>query len=149
MAKALKENLVIVLWQLPPGFSKDKSKLNAFSILLKRFLPILNVLEFRNKSWFCSEIYDFLQDNNLGLCHTDWPGIPKDLPLTSSFLYLRRHGPQGSYSSSYSLRELKSFAAKILDHTKRGKEAFIFFNNDAYGYAVKNAGTLKEIVGLP
>jgi len=149
MAKALKEKLVMVLWQLPPGFSKDKFKLNDFSILLKRFLPILNVFEFRNKSWFCREIYDFLQDNNLGLCHTDWPGIPKDLPLTSSFLYLRRHGSQGSYSSSYSSRELKSDASKILKHNKHGKEAFVFFNNDAYGYAIKNAMTLKDIIGLP
>jgi uncharacterized protein YecE (DUF72 family) len=35
---------------------------------------------------------------------------------------------------------------KIQDWRKKGKTVFVYFNNDAYGFAVKNALTLKKFV---
>lgn len=147
-ANALKEKLLLILWQFPPGFSRDSCKLKDFIKPFKRFLPVRHAFEFRNKSWFCKEIYDILKERGLGLCQADWPEMPGDLPVTSDFLYLRRHGGGASYSSSYSIEELKRDAEKILVHAGQGKEIFVFFNNDVHGYAIKNAKALKDILGL-
>jgi uncharacterized protein YecE (DUF72 family) len=50
------------------------------------------------------------------------------------------------YGSNYSDKELNQWAEKIEDWTGRRKVGFVYFNNDAYGFAVKNALTLKKIV---
>jgi uncharacterized protein YecE (DUF72 family) len=48
------------------------------------------------------------------------------------------------YGSDYSDRELKQWAGKIQDWRKKDKNVFVYFNNDAYGFAVKNALALKK-----
>lgn len=43
-------------------------------------------------------------------------------------------------------RALKKDARRIMDHIKEGREVFMVFNNDAYGYAPKNAQELMQLV---
>ncbi len=75
-----------------------------------------------------------------------WPlGIEVE-GLTTDFTYLRLHGGEVLYGSYYSDKELKQWAEKIKDWRKKGKTLFVYFNNDAYGFAVKNALTLKKLV---
>ena len=66
--------------------------------------------------------------------------------VTSNFVYLRLHGGEVLYGSNYSNKELKSWAEKIEDWETKDKDVFIYFNNDAYGFAIKNALTLKQMV---
>ena len=68
--------------------------------------------------------------------------------LTTDFTYLRLHGGEVLYGSNYSDKELKQWAEKIQDWRKKGKTVFVYFNNDAYGFAVKNGLTLKKSVSL-
>jgi uncharacterized protein YecE (DUF72 family) len=65
--------------------------------------------------------------------------------VTSNFIYLRLHGGDLLYGSNYSEKELKGWAEKIQDWRKKGKIIFTYFNNDAYGFAVKNATALKKM----
>jgi len=65
--------------------------------------------------------------------------------ITSDFTYLRLHGGEVLYGSNYSDKELKQWAEKIIDWREKGKIVFVYFNNDAYGFAVKNALTLKKL----
>ena len=62
----------------------------------------------------------------------------------SDFIYLRLHGGETLYGSNYSDRELTEWAEKIRGWEKKGKTVFVYFNNDAYGFAVKNALPLKN-----
>ena len=144
-ASGLKERLVCILWQLPPGLKKDLKRLEDFLKLLKKSVNnIRQAIEFRNKSWFDRENYDLLKRYNTCLCfaHSDrWPCVKE---ITSDFLYLRFHGGEILYGSNYSESQLKEWADFALSTTIN--RIFAFFNNDAHGFAVKNALKLKELL---
>jgi uncharacterized protein YecE (DUF72 family) len=142
----LKEKAEVLLWQLPPRFKADKERLSTFASSLKKFSGIRHTLEFRDESWICSDVSDILSENNIAFCMADWPPFNNDLPLTADFVYVRRHGASGRYSSCYSKKELQNDARRIRSWIKEKKDVYIYFNNDAFGYAVENAMTLKELM---
>jgi uncharacterized protein YecE (DUF72 family) len=41
---------------------------------------------------------------------------------------------------------LKGWAEKIQSWAEKGKDVFVYFNNDAYGFAIKNAFALRKFV---
>lgn len=139
----LKEKLTAILWQLPPSFKKDFKKLESFLKLVQK-TKIRQVFEFRNETWFDKEIFILLKEYNACLCIAHSGRFPYAKESTSDFIYLRFHGGQSLYSSNYSDKELKqwtNFAKKF-----KQKDIFAFFNNDAYGYAIKNALKFRELL---
>ncbi len=144
----LKEKLAAILWQLPPGFKKDLLRLESFLKLIKNS-KIRQAFEFRNESWFDKEVYTLLKKYNACLCIAHSARFPCLREVTSNFLYLRFHGGESLYSSNYSDRELKEwvkFAKSFSASGGRNKDIFAFFNNDTYGYAVKNALRFRELL---
>jgi len=141
-ASFLKEKLAAILWQLPPGFKKD---LNA----LKNFLNLLSmskkrqVFEFRNVTWFDKDIYALLNKYNACLCIAHSQRFPCVKEITADFLYLRFHGADSLYSSNYPDAELQQWAKFA---KKTNLDVCAFFNNDAEGFAVKNALRFKEFL---
>jgi uncharacterized protein YecE (DUF72 family) len=144
-ALQLKHKLKVVLWQFSPGFKAVTERLQKFLELLQKY-PVRNTLEFRHESWLTEETMDMCRKYNVCLCMADWPEFIDDLPATSGFVYIRRHGPGGRYDAAYSEDELKKDAKRIKVYLKDKKDVFIYFNNDAYGYAPGNAGELLEIM---
>ena len=144
-ALELKEKLKVVLWQFPPGFKVNLERLDSFLRLLEK-VPIRNTLEFRHESWITSEVFSLCQRYNISLCMADWPDFIDDLPITSDFVYIRRHGAGGNYASDYSPGALKKDARQIEGYLQDGKGVFIYFNNDASGYAPKNARELMRLL---
>ncbi len=144
-----KEKLGPILFQTPPLLKVNKDKLqNLLNVIIEH--PLGNTtriaLEFRNKTWFCDEIFDILKSANSSLCFSDMPEFEIDSPVTADFVYIRKHGKLERYASLYSDEELKTYARDIKKYLKENKDVYVFFNNDAYGYAVKNAMTLIEYV---
>jgi hypothetical protein len=76
----------------------------------------------------------------------DWPDFIDDLPVTADFVYLRRHGEGGNYSTNYTPEQLKHDAKRIKEYLKLGKDVYFYFNNDAFAYAPKNATELRTIL---
>jgi uncharacterized protein YecE (DUF72 family) len=144
-ALRLREKLKVILWQFPPIFKVNKERLAAFIALLKKF-PVRNALEFRHESWINADVMKLCRDHNMSVCMADWPMFIDDLPLTADFVYIRRHGEGGSYSTCYSTAQLNKDAARIRQYLNGRKDVFIYFNNDAYGYAPRNARELTEIL---
>jgi uncharacterized protein YecE (DUF72 family) len=144
--KLLGEKLKIVLWQLPPGFKLDMGRLDRFCKLITSISPegVGNCFEFRNKSWFCDEVYALLEHYGCHLCVADSPRYPSEEKVISNIGYLRLHGSETMYGYNYSPYELSSWAKRI--SSWKASEVYIYFNNDFMGYAVKNAMTLKEIL---
>jgi len=138
----LKEKLAAILWQLPPSLKKDLKRLETFLKLLKK-TKIRQVFEFRNESWFDKETYALLKEYNTCLCIAHSNRFPCVKEVTADFLYLRFHGGESLYSSNYPDKELKEWA-DFVKGTK--KDIFVFFNNDAYGYAVKDALRFRELL---
>jgi uncharacterized protein YecE (DUF72 family) len=87
-----------------------------------------------------------LEEFGFAFCIAHGSGLPSLEKITSSLIYLRLHGGDVLYGSDYSDKELKQWARKIQDWREKGKTVFVYFNNDAYGFAVKNALTLKKLV---
>ena len=149
-ASPLKEKLGVFLWQLPPRFRFEKERLEKFCVLLStlpRSRRLRHAFEFRNESWFCQDAIRILEEFNFALCIAHGSGLPLAPQLTSDFAYLRLHGGEVLFASNYSDRELKAWAEKIGEWKKKNcKTIFGYFNNDAYGFAVKNALTLKTMV---
>jgi uncharacterized protein YecE (DUF72 family) len=74
------------------------------------------------------------------------PGFSCPLVATSDFAYVRFHGNKGLYSSCYPDEELSQWAQKIAQLSQNIKASYIYFNNDAEAFAVKNAITLENFL---
>ena len=55
-------------------------------------------------------------------------------------------GGYRKYSGSYDRQTLKSQVRSIKQQLSDGRDVFAYFNNDAEGYALKNAAELKQYV---
>ena len=146
-ALRLQDKLKVVLWQFSPGFGVNTERLKNFLALLKQY-PVRNTLEFRNKSWITDEVFGLCRDHDVALCMADWPEFIDDLPLTADFVYIRRHGAEGNYATDYPKAALRKDAARIREYLESGKDVYICFNNDAYGYAPKNARELMAMLAV-
>ncbi len=145
-ASHLKNKLACVLWQMPPSFGYDAKRIKNFVNLLKKWPQYLYSFEFRNKSWFNEELFALFNKHNINLCIADSSSYPSTEIITSNFLYLRFHGGKILYTSEYSEKEIKKWSEKINKWKKDKKIIFAFFNNDAYGFAIKNALQLKKLL---
>ncbi len=146
-ASCLKDKLSVVLWQLPPNFKYDKKRLNNFILNLEKFRA-RHVLEFRHQSWITEEVFKLLKDKGLASCIADWPVFNSELPETTDFVYIRRHGHEGRYNTCYTEDELTIDAKMIMDYVSKGLDVYIYFDNDAKGFAPKNAKKLTEFLSL-
>ena len=144
-AQELQDKLQVVLWQFPPQFKYDlprlESFLNQIAVYHKR-----HTLEFRNESWLCPEVMDLCQSRNVSLCMADHPPFLDEPPITANFVYIRRHGMEGSYNGSYSTEQLAKDAGRIKSYLKKKLDVFIYFNNDAGGAAPRNALELAAML---
>jgi uncharacterized protein YecE (DUF72 family) len=143
-AQHLKEKLRVVLWQFPPDFKCDLERLDTFLALLGNY-QVRNTIEFRNQSWLCDEVVHLCKSHNISLCMADKPAFIDAPPLTSDFVYLRRHGAEGSELGEYSAAQLERDAGRIKNYLAKKRDVFIYFNNDAGGAAPRNA---LELAGM-
>lgn len=144
-ALELKEKLQIVLWQFSPQFKCDPRRLENFLALLDDY-RIRSTFEFRNESWLCPEVMSMCKARDVSICMADWPPFIDEPPLTADFVYMRRHGMQGSYNGLYSTPQLEKDAERIKRYLGKKLDVFIYFNNDAGGAAPQNAQELASIV---
>lgn len=152
----LHEKLGIILWQLPPTWKVNIKRFLEFLKILEeqtqRFkekkITVKHVFEFRHQSWFCKEVYNLLCKYKFGLVIADSPRFPCVEKVTADFVYLRFHGGKILYGSRYSKKELTDWAKKIKKWQKENFDIYIYFNNDAHAFAVKNAKELKKILNI-
>lgn len=136
----LKSKVACILIQFPPNFKAN-------NILFEEFVDKLSgykfVVEFRDNSWEQEKIYTILKERNIALCAVDVPNLNITPVITADFLYIRFHGYKKLYGGDYPDPILLKWADYI---TAARRDAFVYFNNDSDGYAVKNALRLKEIL---
>jgi uncharacterized protein YecE (DUF72 family) len=144
-ASRLGKKLGPALFQLPPQMTVDPGRIKGLIQYLKRRKGLKVVFEFRHESWFTNEVYELLEDAGWTICLADWPGL-KQSPLLGPFCYIRRHGASALYASCYSDEQLLRDAEFAMRLAKKGKDVYIYFNNDAQAHAVKNAQTLIGMI---
>ena len=141
-ARILEDKLGPLLYQLPPNMPRNDKVLESFLAILPPGL--CHVFEFRHESWLDDEVFALLRRYNAGLCVFDMPDLACPLVVTADSAYIRFHGSSGLYSSYYSDEELSDWAGKIYHLGQGLKAIYIYFNNDAQAFAVRNARTLAR-----
>ncbi len=141
-AKILEEKLGPLLYQLPPNMHRNDEVLESFLSNLPRGMK--HVLEFRHQSWLEEKVFEILRKYNIGLCVFDMPSFTCPLEMTADFAYIRFHGSGELYSSCYSDKELADWAKRLTNLDINPKAVYIYFNNDAEAFAVRNAMTLRD-----
>ena len=141
-ARILGEKLGPLLYQLPPNMHRNDERLESFLTKLPQGMP--HVFEFRHPSWLEEKVFDILRQYNVGLCVFDMPSFTCPPVATADFAYVRFHGSRGLYSSCYSDEELADWAKKISSLRANLKAVYVYFNNDAEAFAVRNAITLRS-----
>ena len=154
-----------VLMQFPFSFHYTVNNRKYLSDLCDHFEGSPLCLEFRNRDWHISAVYEELKKRNLCMVWTDMPNL-KDLPdyfsvekkpdLCGDILYLRFHGRNKEnwwtgnnatrYDYLYSSDELSPWADVIKKLISEVKKTLIAFNNHLKGNAVKNSRQLKELL---
>ena len=143
-ADFLQDKLGPFLYQLPPRMKRNDEALEAFlSMLSERYR---HVIEFRHESWLDKSVFNILRRHNVGLCVFDMPGFTCPVIATSDFAYVRFHGSTGLYFSCYSEGELCEWAKRIVELGQKLKTVYIYFNNDAEAFAVRNAQELGRML---
>jgi uncharacterized protein YecE (DUF72 family) len=159
-ASRLGEKLSCVLWQMPPRLKVRVDR-------LRHFLEVLaadpgasrarHAFEFRDETWFSDAVYEQLGRSDAALVLADSPfellapGMTSRLaerpelrvPLTASWAYVRRHGPGARYAGSYTPEMIRADAEWLVGGLGGGRDAYVFYNNDADGHAVANARSLE------
>jgi uncharacterized protein YecE (DUF72 family) len=116
--------------------------------------PIRHALEVRHPSWDSDECEEVLRRHGVALVVSDgagkWPIIRR--VTTADFVYVRLHGGDELYVSGYSPDELGAWADETLgwlagapDGTPR--DVYVYFDNDAKGFAPWDALELQRRVG--
>ena len=141
-SRGLREKLGCVLFQLPPNLVySDENLKNIVETLDASFV---NVLEFRHESWWNEKVFEVLKREGITFCGISYPALPDDVMRSVPVLYHRFHGVPDLYASRYSKKALEEVKAKISSF--RGvTDAYVYFNNDIYAEAIRNARELIEM----
>jgi len=132
-----------VVMQLPPTRGRDEDGLER---TLKAFPSSVRVaVEFRHDSWFVDTVREILQRHNAALVWADRGGRLQNPDwITADWLYLRLHGGSGT-AGNYGLRVIDAYAQRL---ASVDSDAYVYFNNDMAGNAVRNARALLARIGF-
>ncbi|MEI9893768.1 MAG: DUF72 domain-containing protein [Chthoniobacter sp.] len=132
-----------------------------------RVRPLRHALEVRHPSFETKEFVELLRAHRIGLVVADtagkWPFLED---LTADFVYVRLHGDEELYRSGYSPAALQRWAQKVrawaagrtpaaakrigarLPPAPRGRDVYVYFDNDAKVHAPFDAMALAHRLGL-
>lgn len=137
-----------LLVQFPPSLQVSAlPRLQTLLPLLKPYgWPI--AVEFRHPSWYKDTVCEFLHNEDAAMVIQDMPKSATPLELTTDELvYLRFHGPGGSYRGSYTDAYLYEYAQYIREWQEDRKTVYVYFNNTA-GAALENLQLLKRYLAM-
>jgi uncharacterized protein YecE (DUF72 family) len=144
----MKKMMGPVLLQLPEILKFNYDKANHLYRLMKtKYRKYDFVMEVRHDSWLQNESLTLMTKYDIGLVISQsGDRFPYSEMVTAKNIYIRFHGPQVLYASSYPDTMLKDFVRKFRKWEKQGHEIWAFFNNDVNGYAIEDARRLLKLL---
>ena len=133
-----------VLYQLPPGWKLNQSRLECFLHALPQ--GVQHVMEFREPSWYADGVSALLEEYRVARCLHDMKGSATGMERVGPFVYVRFHGAEGTYSGAYPEQRLERWADWLLEQRRAGIKVFAYFNNDIGGHAPRDAMTLRRLL---
>jgi uncharacterized protein YecE (DUF72 family) len=133
------------LFQLPPQLRLDLDRLRTFLQLLPT--AGRQTMEFRHPTWYVEPVFALLAQHDVAFCISDHHDAPAPWVRTASFVYVRGHGPGGTYAGSYGEPELTRWARPIRAWRDEGRDVYAYFDNDIGCAAPGDARRLRDKVG--
>ncbi len=127
---------------------------------------IRHALEIRNDSFRNAQFVELLREHRVGLVCADTVEWPRLMDVTADFVYCRLHGSQELYVSGYDNQALESWAGRVaawargeepadaeriaapLPPSKKGRDVYLYFDNDVKVRAPADAHMLAKRLGL-
>jgi uncharacterized protein YecE (DUF72 family) len=168
----LREKLGPILWQFPPNFGWNEERFRVFFELLPRHTEeaaelakqhneklkgrawtktdarraLRYAVEIRHPSFLVPEFFEMLRTCQIAFVIADTAGKwPYAEEITADFVYCRLHGDEQLYVSGYGDPALRSWAGRIR-RWRRGRDVFVYFDNDAKVHAPFDAQRLSELL---
>jgi uncharacterized protein YecE (DUF72 family) len=185
---ALREKLGPIVWQLPETFAFDDQRLADFLCRLPRTTMaaaalarkhdhrlkhgactdsgparrLRHAIEPRHESFLCPAFARLARKHGVAIVASDSASWPLIEEITTGFVYLRLHGSERTYASSYSHRELERWASSIgcaqrgelpsdaariselAIPRRRSRDVYVYFDNDGHAHAPRNALELAK-----
>jgi uncharacterized protein YecE (DUF72 family) len=161
-----------VLFQLAPWVRFDEPSLAYVASLPARLPGFTIAVEFRDRSWLPGHADETLRTlRGSGLSHVivDAPSAPNAVPyvpeVTASTAIFRLHGRNAEgflrqlyghepavrekYDYLYSEDELQALRPDVESAAAEAERVFVAFNNNNRAYPVRNALTMKRLLGQP
>ena len=141
-ARLLGRRLGSILFQTPPWVRRDDDRLAMFLAALPR--DVRCVLEFRDPSWYVSEVYDLLRTANVSLVHAEGEKAPSPLETlgqTADFAYTRLRAREG-----YPDAAVDAWAARLRALLESGKDVYAYFRHDEDGSNALSAERLRRAI---
>ena len=91
------------------------------------------------------EVYSLLEEHGVGYCIMSAPDLPRVMRVTAPFAYVRMHSGGYDTEGNYEDPQLEWWAEQIVGWL-RDADVYVYFNNDAHGFALNNARRLREMV---
>jgi uncharacterized protein YecE (DUF72 family) len=141
----MKPKMGPILLQLPGTLKFDYERVEYFYRELKKYPGYSYAMEGRHESWLSKESLDLMTRYDIAfVISQSGHGFPYAEHITAKNIYVRFHGPGKLYASVYKNDVLRKFAGLFHKWKKAGHTIWIYFNNDFFGYAIKNAKTLGD-----
>jgi uncharacterized protein YecE (DUF72 family) len=118
----LETRLGLVLFQLPPFFKCDPSRLEMFLAILPR--GVTSAFEFRHDSWFVEDVYELLRKYRVGLCIHDADDHTTPAEITAPFTYVRLR------RSEYSEGQRHEWQNRIRQWAQDGIDVFAYIKHE-------------------
>jgi uncharacterized protein YecE (DUF72 family) len=143
----LGDKLGAILFQLPPRWHFNGERLSAFLDALSG--DFRYAFEFRDHSWLNQQTLELLAGHGAAFCIYELDGFLSPREITSDFVYVRLHGPDGAYQGSYDSGTLSGWAGTFSAWSAQGRDVHCYFDNDEAAYAVRNALELQAMLHGP
>jgi uncharacterized protein YecE (DUF72 family) len=151
-ARPLGNTLRVVLYQLPPNWVPDPDRLDVFLAALPARLNeaashrLHHVIELRDPRGYEPWVIDRLNWHGVSLCVHDMAGSETPHLRVGPIVYVRFHGYGAKYGGSYPDAALRPWADWIRGEMSAGRDAYVYFNNDIDGHAVRDAERFRRLV---
>jgi len=143
-AGGLEEKLGPILFQFPHTWHANVDRLRGFLDALGPFAPQRFAFEFRDRTWLTPKVHALLEAAGAALCLPIHPAMPLDMRLTTGWTYLRFH--TGRHGTGFTDEELAPWAERLAAWQAEGCDAYVYFNNDPGGHALRDAERLGAML---
>jgi uncharacterized protein YecE (DUF72 family) len=137
-----------VLIQLPKAVRFDYIVTeHLYKLLQEKYSAYRFAIEVRHESWMAESSYSLMTKYGVSfvISHSG-NHFPYAEVVTARNIYFRFHGPGTLYNTKYHSATLKKYSRLFGKWLDQGRNLWIFFNNDWFGYGIENALALRRFL---